>query len=259
MSNIVYPHGELLVVVPELQKVQVYSRDIVQVYKQEGFPNHPPNFKLLYTTQPEETFTSDQFSVTEDTLVKINAGATDVLYAIGTTPIIPNTISFLSGWSAPAANLNSSGVTIQPGMVSGSGINGSILFSVPQLSTPVTIGVMRTVTSKTVSVTLTAAEVKNSIITVNQGAGAASALQLPTAAAMDAAFFDFAGNHTFEFTLINTSVVAAETASITTNTGWALVGAMDVPAYSAAGSLNSSGLFWARKTGLGAWSLYRVG
>lgn len=39
---------------------------------------------------------------------------------------------------------------------------------------------------------------------------------------------------------------------------WTLVGNMDVPAYSAAGSLNSSGRFRARKTGAGAWVLYRI-
>lgn len=116
-----------------------------------------------------------------------------------------------------------------------------------------------TPTAKTVSATLTAAEIAPLIITVNQGAAGASALQLPLATAMDTAFPEMIANDAFDLALINTSVTAAETASLTTNTGWTLVGAMDVPAYSAAGSLNSSGIFRARKTAAGAWILYRIG
>ena len=115
-----------------------------------------------------------------------------------------------------------------------------------------------TPTAKTVSATLTAAEVKTGIITVNQAAGATSAQQLPLATAMDTAFPAMAADDAFDFSVINTSTVDAEDASITTNTGWTLVGSMDIHAYSAAGSLNSSGRFRARKTGAGAWTLYRI-
>lgn len=111
--------------------------------------------------------------------------------------------------------------------------------------------------AKTVSATLTAAELLTEIITVNQAGGATSAQQLPTAADLDAALPTFAAGDSFEFSVINTSTVDAEDASITTNTGWTLVGSMDIHAYSAAGSLNSSALFRARKTGTAAWTLYR--
>ncbi|PWB94664.1 hypothetical protein [Methylosinus sporium] len=113
-------------------------------------------------------------------------------------------------------------------------------------------------TAKTVSATLTAAEILAGIITVNQAAGAASALQLPLATAMDTALPAFGANSSFDFSVINISTVDAEDASLTTNTGWTLVGSMDIPAYSAAGSLNSSGRFRARRTAAGAWTLYRL-
>lgn len=113
-------------------------------------------------------------------------------------------------------------------------------------------------TAKTTSATLTAAEIAAQIITVNQGAGATSAQQLPLASAMDTQFANAAAGDSFDFYVINTSTVDAEDASITTNTGWTLVGNMDVPAYSAAGSLNSSAHFRARKTGTAAWTLYRL-
>lgn len=112
--------------------------------------------------------------------------------------------------------------------------------------------------AKTVSATLTVAELISGV-TVNQGAGASSAQQLPLAADLDTALPEAVAGDSIEFPVINTSTVDAEDASVTTNTGWTLVGNMDVPAYSAAGSLNSSGLFRARKTGAGAWTLYRIG
>lgn len=115
-----------------------------------------------------------------------------------------------------------------------------------------------TPTAKTVSATLTAAEVLAGIITVNQAAGGTSAQQLPLASGMDTALPDAAADDAFDFSVINTSTVDAEDASVTTNTGWTLVGSMDIHAYSAAGSLNSSARFRARKTGAATWTLYRI-
>lgn len=110
--------------------------------------------------------------------------------------------------------------------------------------------------AKTVSATLTAAEVVTGIITVNQGGAGASAQQLPLAADMDTAIPDAAAGDAFDFSVINISTVTAEVASITTNTGWTLVGAMDVLANEA--GTKSAGRFRARKTGAGAWVLYRI-
>lgn len=115
-----------------------------------------------------------------------------------------------------------------------------------------------TPTAKTVSATLTAAELLTRIITVNQAAGAASALQLPTGSALDTALPEFVADDAFEFVVINTSVVDAEDASVTVNTGVTIVGNADVHAYSAAGSLNSSARFRLRKTGTATWVAYRV-
>lgn len=154
--------------------------------------------------------------------------------------------------SASAGNSDGGSVVITAGAKAGSGIDGMVITRSAEMSK------QGAQTAKTVSATLTAAEVLTGIITVNQGAGAASALQLPLATAMDTAFPDAAANDAFDFSVINISTTDAEDASLTTNTGWTLVGSMDVPAYSAAGSLNSSGRFRARKTGTGAWTLYRL-
>lgn len=111
--------------------------------------------------------------------------------------------------------------------------------------------------AKTTSTTLTAAEIASGLLTVNQGAAGASALQLPLATDVDTLIPLSAANDSFVFSLINISTVAAEDASITTNTGWTLVGNMDV-ASNAAATDKSVGRFLARKTGAGAWTLYRI-
>lgn len=152
-----------------------------------------------------------------------------------------------------AGNANGGSVVLTPGAKNGSGFDGMVIVRGQSLFA------QGAPTAKTVSATLTAAEVLTGIITVNQGAAGASALQLPLASAMDTGFPNAAAGDSFDFSVINISTVDAEDASLTTNTGWTLVGNMDIPAYSAAGSLNSSGLFRARKTGTAAWTLYRIG
>lgn len=158
----------------------------------------------------------------------------------------------LTAGAGTAGNADGGSVVITAGAAQGSGIGGMII------SRSLRGVVQGAPTAKTVSATLTAAEIKAGIITVNQGAAGASALQLPTGTAMSTAFPDFAAGDAFDFSVINISTVDAEDASLTTNTDWTLVGSMDLPAYSAAGSLDASGLFRARKTGATTWVLYRL-
>ncbi|MDB4278432.1 hypothetical protein N9917_02380 [Deltaproteobacteria bacterium] len=112
-------------------------------------------------------------------------------------------------------------------------------------------------TAATVTATLTAAEVLAGIITVDQGGSAATAQTLPLATAMDTALPSAEAGFSFDFSVINISTDAAEDCTMTTNTGWTLVGAMIV-ASNAAATDKSAGLFRARKTAAGAWSLYRL-
>lgn len=116
--------------------------------------------------------------------------------------------------------------------------------------------------AKTVSATLTAAEIVAGLLTVNQGAAGASVLTLPLGTDLEtnliATHPGLANDDSFEFTLVNISTVAAEDASIATNTGWTLVGNMDV-ASNAAATDKSHGTFRARRTAANTYSLYRVG
>lgn len=112
--------------------------------------------------------------------------------------------------------------------------------------------------AKTVSGVLAAADLLAGIITVNQGAGAASEQQLPTGTALQAALpADFAVNDSFDFSVINVSTVDNEDASVTANTDFTIVGSADIPAHSAA-TLASSATFRVRKTADHVFVAYRI-
>jgi hypothetical protein len=112
-------------------------------------------------------------------------------------------------------------------------------------------------TAKTTSTTLTAAEINTGIITVNNGAAGTTTLTLPLATAMDSQFTGVAAGYSWDFSVVNISTTAAEDADVGTNTGWTLVGNMDIEADDDPRA-RSSAKFRARKTGAGAWTLYRV-
>lgn len=118
-------------------------------------------------------------------------------------------------------------------------LNDSQLAGETQQGTPATLNATGT---------LTAAQIAAGIITST--APAAVAATLPLATAMDAQFPTFGANDAFDFSVIDTGGAAAVT--MTTNTGWTLVGAMVV-------ALSTSARFRARKTAAGAWTLYNLG
>ena len=158
----------------------------------------------------------------------------------------------VTGGAGTAGNANGGDVTIAGGAANGTGVNGVVR------ENGVILRQQGAPTAKTVSSTMTAADMLAGIITVVQGAAGNSAQQLPLATALDTALPTSIAGDSFDFYVINTSAVALETASLTTNTGWTLVGGMTVLSTNTAGA-DSSVQFRARKTGTGAWTLYRMG
>lgn len=115
-----------------------------------------------------------------------------------------------------------------------------------------------TPTAKTVTATLTAAELLSKIITVNQGAGAACILTIPAGTLIDAALPSAFGiNQTFDVSIINISTVLAESMTIVGNTDVTIVGSNAVQANSAA-TTKSSGVFRFRKTADNTFVAYRI-
>jgi hypothetical protein len=112
------------------------------------------------------------------------------------------------------------------------------------------------VATATDTATLTTAQVLNGII--HGTPTAAAAYTLPTAAALDTALPDFAVGDAFEFSIVNLATTATFDITVTTNTGLTLTGPMVVGAGANDGAEWKSGRFRARKTGTGAWTVYRV-
>lgn len=157
----------------------------------------------------------------------------------------------VTGGAAASTNGNGGSVVLAGGAKTGTGVAGMVI------ERSVKLVAQGAQTAKTTSATLTAAEVLAGIITVNQGGAATSSLTMPLATDMDTAMPDAAAGDAFDFSLINISTVLAEDADILTNTGWTLVGNMAVQS-NAAITNKSAGRFRARKTGAGAWTLYRL-
>jgi hypothetical protein len=105
----------------------------------------------------------------------------------------------------------------------------------------------------TTTTTFTAAQLLNGLMLLNSGITANVAYTLPTVAQLEADLTnsDKVGT-SFTFRVVNLGT-SSGTATITTSTGWTLVTSLTfvVP-------ITTGATFVARKTGPGAWALYRV-
>ena len=111
--------------------------------------------------------------------------------------------------------------------------------------TEATIGVQTApITYAAAASPLLSADLTNGIIYYT---GSGNNLQLPLGVDLDAAISSAKTNSSIDFNII----ANGGTATITTNTGWTLIGTITVPT-------TTSGAFRARKTGTGTWTLYRI-
>lgn len=147
----------------------------------------------------------------------------------------------LTGGAGTAGNANGGSAIWQGGAKHGTGQDGSAIqrgFALFAQGAP---------TTQDTAVTLTAAQLKSGII--QSTPGGAINLTLPLQADMDTAIPDAAAGDGFDFSIINTSG-GANTVTVVANS-WSTVGTLTI-------AQNVSGLFRARKTGTGAWTLYRI-
>ena len=115
------------------------------------------------------------------------------------------------------------------------------------------LGVQAAPVSLTTGVTLTTGQLTNGIILGNPGSSAVS-YQLPTCANLDNDVSSAKVGSSFNFSVINVDGSGSGVITLTTNTGWTLVGLMTVAA-----TAGTAQMFRARKTGDGTWTLYRLG
>lgn len=115
-------------------------------------------------------------------------------------------------------------------------------------------------TVKTVANTLTIAELLTKIITATPTAtGATAAYTLPTGALIDAGVTMEAGD-SFDWTIINSALAAADTITVTADTGHTIVGGPIVQSLHATtgGITGYSAQFRTRKTAADTFVTYRI-
>ena len=110
----------------------------------------------------------------------------------------------------------------------------------------INIDVPQTATS---TATLTVAQITGNILVANPSTTAAS-YTLPTVALLEALLVNNKVGMAFELKVVNLGT-SSGALTILAGTGWTLVGSVTV-------AITSSAQFLARKTGDGAWSLYRI-
>ena len=117
----------------------------------------------------------------------------------------------------------------------------------------VALNVLPAPVTATATANLTVAQLTNGIILGSPGASAAS-YTLPTVAALEAALGNAKVGSSFPVSVVNVDGSGSGVITLVTNTGWSLVGLMTVAAVA-----GTAQLFRARKSGDGAWVLYRYG
>lgn len=116
----------------------------------------------------------------------------------------------------------------------------------------VIIGYAPAPATATASATLTVAQITAGILLGSPGASAA-AYTLPTVASLEAVVSSAKIGSTFDLSVVNVDGSSSGVITMTAGTGWTLVGLATVAA-----TAGTAQLFRARKTGDGAWSLYRI-
>jgi uncharacterized protein YaiE (UPF0345 family) len=91
MSNKVFPFGEVEVDIAASDKLAVWSASPYKVYLRAGYPNYPETWGLLKSGAANEQYVSTAFSAAGT--VRIEAGASDVLYQAGTDAVITENLA----------------------------------------------------------------------------------------------------------------------------------------------------------------------
>lgn len=149
-------------------------------------------------------------------------------------------LASVSGGAGTAGNANGGDVTLAGGIANGTGVNGVVR------SNGIEVNLQPNPSVLNATGTLTAAEMLAGIVTSTSAAAVAATLDIATN--LDLALPTSVANDSFDFSIINTG---PSTLTVGTAAGWTLVGTMTVVTA-------VSGRFRARKTGAGAWVLYRL-
>jgi hypothetical protein len=115
------------------------------------------------------------------------------------------------------------------------------------------MGIMPAPVTATATATLTVADLLNGMILGSPGASAAT-YTLPTVALLEATLVNAKVGSFFDVIVTNVNGSASGVITLAVGTGWTIVGLATVVA-----TAGTSQAFRARKTGVGTWTLYRLG
>ena len=116
----------------------------------------------------------------------------------------------------------------------------------------VVLGTQSAPATRTVTVTLTIAELVSGII-LGSPTTTAATYTLPTVALTEALLVNAKVDSAFDFTIVNVNGSSSGVITVAVGTGWTLVGLATIAA-----TAGTAGRFRARKTGDSAWTLYRL-
>ena len=118
------------------------------------------------------------------------------------------------------------------------------------------IGTQAAPQTATATATLTAAQVTGGILVGDPSTSAAS-YTLPTAAAIDAVMVNAKVNSTFDLVIVNLGT-SSGVITVVTGTGITTVGNLLVAITGSAAGVGGAAQFRVRKTGVAAWTMYRI-
>lgn len=116
----------------------------------------------------------------------------------------------------------------------------------------VVLDTQSTPATATATATLTIAQLVTGIVLGSPGSSAAT-YTLPTVALTEALLANAKVDSSFDFCICNVNGSGSGIITVAAGTGWTLVGLATVGA-----TAGTTGAFRTRKTGTGAWSLYRL-
>ena len=90
MSNRLPANGLVELTIAAADRVAIWSRAPVKVYQQLGVPNFPSTFRLIQDVAAKTEYRSAAFST--GAVIRIEADAADVFYAVGVTAVITENI-----------------------------------------------------------------------------------------------------------------------------------------------------------------------
>lgn len=112
-------------------KVAVFTTGTAKIWKQIAYPNYPSSWSLLDDISNEQYVSA---ALTVGTVIRIEAGAADVLYQVGSAPQITEILN-LKYQAAPTAMTGAASITVAgllSGIITGTQSSGAtVAYTVP--------------------------------------------------------------------------------------------------------------------------------